>query len=1066
MNTSKFLKKSLAMLLAVMLVVAMIPMGASAAEKPLFVNDGNVVSIAAANGTLTGSGASFTDALTYEKTAETITVATAKASQKVWYKVDDGDVAMSADGTIPFSSLTAGASSKAVFFVAASDYDAENAEKNTKSKDYTVTVAVAAVSSSTEVKEASVTLGGLTVKGSVNNTSRTISFQLPWGYTAAASVDVKMANPVLPGTEAVACTVSNDQILVTAQDGRTAYYTIVAEEAACLSSLSIGGVKAVANKDDATKLTVTLPEGTELPADLAVSFQVAGKATAKIKANGAAGDGAAVKTGGKVSINNGKYDLTFTSETLGTKTYEVTVSTAANKDSSIKDFTVKAGAYDEKGTIKGDQLSVVLSSKTTDTDLQAAKPKFTVAAGATVAIDDTPFDNDGIDTADLTNTVTVKVTAADGDSVSYYQLTATKAKDTVDDPKITAASLTYVGDDGKDVKVTGAVSDADKTITFSNLPYSAADTLIQGATYTIAKTSYTNTDLDTAKAAFTFAGPNKVSATADSGTKTTYTFVFKKAAAKTGKELSNLTVTTAATGDKADAKNTYKLAVSGGKITGTLPYSVYNNGSATLVYQYTLSEGAKLYNVTGTNVGTEVASGFYPEDDEDLFTDNAPKTGATVAVSYLKADPANKYVVLDEYAVVEMAKAGAPVAVADLEKAPYKGHATVLSATVTSAPASKEYVLKSIKNEDGTVTATISNGVVTFSVPGSASTVTVDIVASDYATVLIGGDQLTGDALKGVEFTVDKTDPEKPVLKYKGAAVTSISVKSEYGETNPYAVSGVNVRALETSAALASVKVNGAKATISGRNVTVQLPVGTDLTAVTVEATAQSKMAAVVVSGDTGDDDEDGNDLYDVSEPITITVTSEDTETVWVYTLTANANVEFVDVDPNKWYAEYVYAAAGAGIVLGTTPTTYSPNNNIKRGDFAVMVVRMLDVDVSAYTDSPFSDVKSTSGAAKAIAYCADKGIIDGVGNGKFAPSSPITREAAAKIIAKALDLKGTSADKFADDAKIANWAKGFVYACKAEGIFEGDNKGNFNPKNYIKRSEAAKVMVLAMNNK
>ena len=54
MKKSKFLKKSLATLLALMLVVAMIPMSASAVAA----GDG-VISIEAETGTLTGSGTTF-----------------------------------------------------------------------------------------------------------------------------------------------------------------------------------------------------------------------------------------------------------------------------------------------------------------------------------------------------------------------------------------------------------------------------------------------------------------------------------------------------------------------------------------------------------------------------------------------------------------------------------------------------------------------------------------------------------------------------------------------------------------------------------------------------------------------------------------------------------------------------------------------------------------------------------------------------------------------------------------------------------------------------------------------
>ena len=122
-----------------------------------------------------------------------------------------------------------------------------------------------------------------------------------------------------------------------------------------------------------------------------------------------------------------------------------------------------------------------------------------------------------------------------------------------------------------------------------------------------------------------------------------------------------------------------------------------------------------------------------------------------------------------------------------------------------------------------------------------------------------------------------------------------------------------------------------------------------------------------------------------------------------------------------------------------------------------------MGVDVSGYTTAPFSDVKASDYYMKAIAYCAEKGIIGGTGDGKFEPEKNILREEAAKIIAVALNLDGTTTEKFKDDAKISNWAKGYVYACKEAGIFGGDN-GNFLPGNPITRAETAKVMVISMN--
>ena len=222
-------------------------------------------------------------------------------------------------------------------------------------------------------------------------------------------------------------------------------------------------------------------------------------------------------------------------------------------------------------------------------------------------------------------------------------------------------------------------------------------------------------------------------------------------------------------------------------------------------------------------------------------------------------------------------------------------------------------------------------------------------------------------------------------------------------------------------------------------------------------------MAKVEIGADVYDP-ADTEAVYDLTDPVTITVTSEDKNTVNVYTLTAKVAAQFSDVKEGTWYYDYVTKAAAAGIINGKGNGIFDPEGNITRGDFALMTVRMLGVDVSGYTTAPFSDVKASDYYMKAIAYCAEKGIIGGTGDGKFEPEKNILREEAAKIIAVALDLDGTTTEKFKDDAKISNWAKGYVDACKAAGIFGGDEKGNFNPKSPITRAETAKIMVVAMD--
>lgn len=172
----------------------------------------------------------------------------------------------------------------------------------------------------------------------------------------------------------------------------------------------------------------------------------------------------------------------------------------------------------------------------------------------------------------------------------------------------------------------------------------------------------------------------------------------------------------------------------------------------------------------------------------------------------------------------------------------------------------------------------------------------------------------------------------------------------------------------------------------------------------------------------------------------------------------------FVDVKESDWFYSVVCTAAENGWVNGVDATHFNPNGSMKRGDFAVLMANIKKVDLTNYKTSTFSDVPASKYYSKAIAYCADMGYLDGVGNNKFAPESTITREQMAKLVANVKGLAQVSNPQkpFADDGKISSWAKGYVYACAKAGIVLGDDKNNVNPKTAAKRKDAAAMVVRA----
>lgn len=117
--------------------------------------------------------------------------------------------------------------------------------------------------------------------------------------------------------------------------------------------------------------------------------------------------------------------------------------------------------------------------------------------------------------------------------------------------------------------------------------------------------------------------------------------------------------------------------------------------------------------------------------------------------------------------------------------------------------------------------------------------------------------------------------------------------------------------------------------------------------------------------------------------------------------------VNFSDVDPNEWYAEFVFAAVESGIVNGKGDGTFGVGENITRQDMAAMAYRAALNNISPDDESDiFDDFDSVDAYAKgAVAVMAQKGIINGKENRMFCPLDNATRAEAAKVIFEIIQL-------------------------------------------------------------
>ncbi|MEG2200268.1 MAG: S-layer homology domain-containing protein, partial [Anaerovorax sp.] len=116
-----------------------------------------------------------------------------------------------------------------------------------------------------------------------------------------------------------------------------------------------------------------------------------------------------------------------------------------------------------------------------------------------------------------------------------------------------------------------------------------------------------------------------------------------------------------------------------------------------------------------------------------------------------------------------------------------------------------------------------------------------------------------------------------------------------------------------------------------------------------------------------------------------------------------------------------------------------------------------------------FDDVKVGQWYTDYINWAASKKIITGTGNGKFGTENPISRQDMAVIMERfAKEMKISlyaKANKvtFADDSKIAPYAKDAVYTMQQAGIINGTGGNNFNPTGNATRGETAKMITMVI---
>lgn len=170
----------------------------------------------------------------------------------------------------------------------------------------------------------------------------------------------------------------------------------------------------------------------------------------------------------------------------------------------------------------------------------------------------------------------------------------------------------------------------------------------------------------------------------------------------------------------------------------------------------------------------------------------------------------------------------------------------------------------------------------------------------------------------------------------------------------------------------------------------------------------------------------------------------------------------FGDIE-NHWAKESIGYITARELFLGTDIEVFSPNLPMTRG-MLVTVLHRLEGQVKTSTTS-FEDVDENKYYAPAVYWASSNGIVEGVGEGIFAPDRVITREQLAVMIyrygaALGLDTssKNDSISDFKDSDQVSSWASNAMNYAIDTGLISGKN-GSLVPKGNATRGEVATIL-------
>lgn len=169
---------------------------------------------------------------------------------------------------------------------------------------------------------------------------------------------------------------------------------------------------------------------------------------------------------------------------------------------------------------------------------------------------------------------------------------------------------------------------------------------------------------------------------------------------------------------------------------------------------------------------------------------------------------------------------------------------------------------------------------------------------------------------------------------------------------------------------------------------------------------------------------------------------------------TAQSANPFADVADSAYYHDAVLWAVEKGITSGTTGTTFSPGMICTRAQAVTFLWKAMGAPEPTSANCPFTDVSADDYYYKAVLWAIEKGIVKGTSPTTFSPNDTVTRSQSMTFLWRAAgETTSISANPFADVSKDAYYYNAVLWAVEKD-ITKGTSDTAFSPDGGCTRAQ------------